>query len=287
MYNGNNFKQFTHMAILSYGQVGWRSVVAAPSGCGYADTDVCNFITAAAITDNTQQSAINTLVTDLKSANIWTKMKAIYPFVGGSASSHKFNLKDPRDLNAAFRLTFYGGGAHSSNGYQLNGSNSWGDANLVPSGVLTNNNLSIGFYSRTNRAGANRVAIGSFDSSNNSSLMIFPRYSDNKAYFGLSDYSNGSKPSVTSTLGFFQGARNNSSTQTLCNINGTNYSFTYNSISLPTTPFYVGSIGYFPATYVDSLELAFAYVGDNLSSTDLSNYYTAVQAYQTSLGRQV
>ena len=28
MYNGNNFKQFTHMAILSYGQVGWRAAAA-------------------------------------------------------------------------------------------------------------------------------------------------------------------------------------------------------------------------------------------------------------------
>ena len=31
MYNGNNFKQFTHMAILSYGQVGWRSAAATPT----------------------------------------------------------------------------------------------------------------------------------------------------------------------------------------------------------------------------------------------------------------
>ena len=263
-----------------------HGVVSSSGGVLY-DADALAFMTAASITDNTQKTAINTLVTDLKTYNIWAKMKAIYPFVGGNASSHKFNLKDPRDLNAAFRLTFYGGGTHSSNGYQLNGSNSWGDANLVPSGVLTNNNVSIGCYSRTNRTGANRVAIGSLDSSNNSSLMIYPRYPDNKAYFGLSDDSNGNTPSVTSTLGFFQGARNNSSTQTLCNINGTNYSFTYNSISLPTTPFYVGSIGYFPATYVDSLELAYAYVGDNLSSTDLSNYYTAVQLFNTTLSRQV
>ena len=52
------------MAILSYGQVGWRSAVAAPvSGI---DADAQAFITAASITDNTQKSAINTLVTQLK-----------------------------------------------------------------------------------------------------------------------------------------------------------------------------------------------------------------------------
>ena len=57
------------------------------------DTDAQAFITAAAITDPTQQAAINTLVVDLKGYSIWTKMKAVYPFVGGTAATHKFNLK--------------------------------------------------------------------------------------------------------------------------------------------------------------------------------------------------
>jgi hypothetical protein len=35
---------------------------------------------------------------------IWRKTHAIYPLLGGTASAHKFNLKDPRDLNAAYRL---------------------------------------------------------------------------------------------------------------------------------------------------------------------------------------
>jgi hypothetical protein len=80
------------------------------------DPDAQAFITAAAITDPTQQTAINTLVVDLKGYGIWTKSKALYPFVGGTASQHKFNLKDPRDLDAAFRLVFTGGWTHSSNG---------------------------------------------------------------------------------------------------------------------------------------------------------------------------
>ena len=68
------------------------------------DADAQAFITAAGITDSTQQSAIDTLVKQLKGYGIWSKMKAVYPFVGGTATTHKYNLKDPRDLNAAFRL---------------------------------------------------------------------------------------------------------------------------------------------------------------------------------------
>ena len=67
------------------------------------DTDAQAFITATGITDNTQKNSINQLVLDLKSYGVWSKIKAIYPFVGGTATTHKFNLKDPRDLDAAYR----------------------------------------------------------------------------------------------------------------------------------------------------------------------------------------
>jgi len=68
------------MAIIQNGQVAWFSGVVAPA----VDADAQAFITAANITNTTQQSAIDTLVKSLKTANIWTKMKAIYPFVGGT-----------------------------------------------------------------------------------------------------------------------------------------------------------------------------------------------------------
>ena len=95
--------------------IGWGDIHADSwsgltdiSGLPTTDPDAQAFITAAAITDPTQQAAINTLVVDLKGYSIWTKMKALYPFVGGTASAHKFNLKDPRDLDSAFRLVFSG-----------------------------------------------------------------------------------------------------------------------------------------------------------------------------------
>jgi hypothetical protein len=73
------------------------------------DPDVLAFVAASGVTDNTQKSAVNTLVTSLKEYSVWTKLNAIYPFVGGTATTHKWNLKDPRDLDAAYRLEFFGG----------------------------------------------------------------------------------------------------------------------------------------------------------------------------------
>ena len=91
------------------------------------DPDAQAFINAAGITGTTQQSAINTLVVSLKANNIWTKFDAIYPMVGGTATTHKFNLKNPADTNAAYRLSFVGGWTHSSTGALPNGTNAYAD----------------------------------------------------------------------------------------------------------------------------------------------------------------
>ena len=107
------------------------------------DTDAQAFITAAGITDSTQQNAVNQLVLDLKSYSLWTKMSAIYPFVGGTSTTHKFNLKDPRDLDVAYRLAFFGGWTHNANGITGNGTNTYAD-------TFSFSYRTIGVYSRVN-----------------------------------------------------------------------------------------------------------------------------------------
>jgi hypothetical protein len=59
------------------------------------DADAIAFLTAAGITDPTITSAICTLVTSMKANGTWTKLIAIYPFCGSTASEQKWNLKDP------------------------------------------------------------------------------------------------------------------------------------------------------------------------------------------------
>jgi hypothetical protein len=75
-------------------------------GGGGFDPDAQAFIDAAGITDATEHQAINNLVQGIKSENIWDKMSVIYPLVGGSADTCKWNLKDPRDADDAYRISF-------------------------------------------------------------------------------------------------------------------------------------------------------------------------------------
>jgi len=121
-------------------------VIAAPKfTC--TDTDALAFLQAAGITDSIISNAVCSLVVGLKADGIWNKFNAIYPFVGGTASTHKWNLKDPRDLNAAYRLTFNGGWTHDSQGIKGNGANTYADTYFT--GVLR----TMGVYMPDSRTG--------------------------------------------------------------------------------------------------------------------------------------
>jgi hypothetical protein len=82
--------------------------------------------------------------------NLWIKNKAFYGMLGGTADTHKWNWKDMRNLDAAYRLVFSGGIIHSNLGAKPNGST--GSANtFVPENVTGSlNNLSLSYNSGTN-----------------------------------------------------------------------------------------------------------------------------------------
>jgi hypothetical protein len=100
----------------------WEAEIREWAPAPSLDPDAQAFLTATGITDTTQESAVNQLVLDFKSAGIWTKMTAVYPIVGGTATTHKYNLVDPQDTDAAYRLTFNGTFTHSANGAAGGGS---------------------------------------------------------------------------------------------------------------------------------------------------------------------
>ena len=273
--------------------IGWGSVYSVSSagatdiiGTPAVDPDAQAFITAASITDPTQQSAINQLVVDLKGYNIWTKMKALYPFVGGTAAQHKWNLKDPRDLDAAFRLVFNGGWTHSSTGATPNGTNAYADTKYA---TVTNLNVSshaFGIYSRTN------------DTTGTQSYGIFegPGF-DNLIQNWIS---NGV---------FFDGASANTLTYTaspttslimLTRRSQSDWQAYRAGVSLGTRTtgcsFLTGKNFYFSArnqgdnfttAFYNKQQLAFAFLSDGLTNTESGNLYTAVQAFQVSLSRNV
>jgi hypothetical protein len=114
---------------------GLRPSVLFPSS---VDPDAFRFLEIANITDPTQAAAVSNLVVGLKGAGLWTKMQAIYPFVGGTAFSHQFNLKNPTTTDAGYRILWSGGINHTSLGVQTTATNAFGDTRLLPSRDLVN-----------------------------------------------------------------------------------------------------------------------------------------------------
>jgi len=253
-----------------------------------ADADAQLFIDAASITDSTQKSAINQLVIDLKNYGIWTKMKAIYPFVGGTASSHKFNLKDPRDLDAAFRLVFNGGITHDANGITGNSVNSYCNTFLAPVSHLSVTDNHLSFYSRTSTA--SRYDMGAADNVGISinELIMIARYqptAGTPAYYSSDGGYNCSSANLDGS-GFFNGTMDGTTQKLFRNstliasANSSGSQLTFNNI-------YIGAVNGNAAYFISDRNYAFSSIGDSLTDTDAANFYTAVQAFNTTLSRQI
>ena len=250
------------------------------------DADAQAFITAAGITDPTQQSAINTLVTDLKGYSIWTKFKAIYPIVGGTASSHKWNLKDPRDLDAAFRLTYATGVTHSSTGMTGNGSSGFANTFVNPNSNLSLNSVHLSYYSRTASTGL-QSEIGCYLSASDTGTFLSYNYSGGN-YKGLNAASTNTGSAFTPSTGFLLASRINNTNEKYYFKGSLIDNLTKASKGLITSNLYILAHNVNNMAYNYSLkECAFASIGNGLTDTEAANFYTAVQAFQTTLSRQV
>jgi hypothetical protein len=240
---------------------------ALGGGGGGVDPDAQAFITAAAITDPTQQAAINTLVVDLKGYSIWSKMKALYPIVGGTASQHKFNLKDPRDLDAAFRLVFSGGWTHNSNGFTGNAINTEALTKLIPLTSLSTTSGSLGFYLR------NTILSNTYDFSPGvGNAFGIALYVDTRYYMYGGFTSIGGTPSAA-----FYG---------ISRVGGTHKGYRNGSVNMTSTS--TATLNANELKFNTNLRnYAFGYIADGLTDAENTNLYTAVQAFQTTLGRQV
>jgi hypothetical protein len=243
------------------------------------------FISAAGITDPTQQNAIDALVVGLKTDGLWTKMKAIYPFVGGTATTHKFNLKDPRDLDAAFRLVFNGGWTHSSTGATPNGTNGYADTKLNENTTMTLNNIHMSVYSRTNNT-ISSCDIGCLDSSTLYGTHIIP-YSGGNAAIRNTDLSTGFT-ATESTAGLFINSRI-SSAQSKYFYNASLFNTVVSpSISKSNQVYFLSARNTAGiATLFSNKQAAFASIGDGLLDSEASALYNHVQNFQLALNRAV
>jgi hypothetical protein len=253
------------------------------------DNDVKAFIGAgvANISNPTIINALNQLVLDLKKTFIWNKMLAIFPFVGGNATAHLRNLRQP----ALFSITWTGGVIHDSNGVTFNGINGRGNFNRNVFGTMGANNASFGLYSRTSgTTNANSFDMGCNLSSLTSRFLLKIREVGDVSNVQLNDETGSS---ITTTVVDGSGlhiASRTSSTFLYRGWNGQTIatSTISNSGTHPNNSMFIGARN--NAGVADGFtdrNIAFAFYGNGLTETDNEILYKIVQKFQTLLGRQV
>jgi hypothetical protein len=267
--------------LIKYVALGDRLVASNPFTFTDVDPDAQAFIDVTGIS-GANATAINNLVVNLKNQNLWGDMLAIYPMIGGTATTHKYNLKDPQDTNGAFRLNFQGGWTHDSSGAKPDGvSGTYADTFFVPQTHFAGlNDAHLSFYSFTNNAAAVDIEIGATNASAVGETLIAMRFSDGNQYVFVNGVGQqGGAPGNSN--GYMVGVRNG--TNTLGYKNGTQV---INSVATPaftSRALYLaaqndGTTGFRNSTRGCS----FSSIGYGLDGVALS---TVVNNYQTELGR--
>lgn len=231
-----------------------------------------------------EQTAINKLVVDLKAYGLWDSMKAIYPMVGASAAACAQNLK-----SSSFTGAFTSGWTFSNTGVNGNTVNTYMNTGLIPSTHLTLNNTHQSLYIRN----TGNLGIDDFGSNvlTNSFRVIIKDGSTNRfvATQGSSATTIDLNNAVPDSRGFFIMSRQSSIlfNAKRNNINlGTNTNL--NVGALPNVAIALGALNN-NGSFVNfsARQYALASIGDGLNDTQATNLYIAVQAFQTTLSRQV
>lgn len=254
------------------------------SSIGQIDADAQAFFdrvtTAGGSLSTTEQEAVNTLVVQMKADGIWTKMKAIYPMVGASAAACAQNLK-----SSSFTGSFSAGWTFASTGVTPNGTSATFNTNFNPlSESLNVNSNHHSVYLRTNNIQQQRVDIGQNDNQW-LSACYWPIVGG-----GVIIYN----PTVTNSLIVSTAGSNNLNINTrrsstdFCFFNNNVKRGTVtavNALSFANANVHIGSAG--GAVFYSNRENCFGSIGDGLTDTQASDFYTAVQAFNTTLSRQV
>lgn len=262
-----------YTAVQTFNQTLNRSVGPQIVSDADAQAYINRVYTAGGTLTNTEASAVNQLVIDMKTAGIWTAMRAVYPMVGASAAACAQNLK-----SSSFTGAFSSGWTFTSNGVQGNGTSTYFDTTLNPTGTLSTTSAHMSFYSRTN------INESKYDmASNNYSVIVY----GNTFYVNLTGSGIFTASySVANTLGFYLGARTNDT-----NVNG----YRNGTKVIDNAPL-ISQIGTQTTLLgarttsggdVSAKQYAFASIGDGLTDTQAASLYTAAQAFNTTLSRQV
>lgn len=229
---------------------------------------------------------LSSLIRGLQNAGVWDKYLAIYPFYPGltpSANNHRWNIKNPQDTTAAYRITWSGTVSHTTTGIS-SASEGHGLTNLIPSTAgMSASSATIAAYTTIDTV-FNAVIVGT--ESNGAEWAVSMSGSPTGTFYPAI-VSNGSYPNVEITTGgLFHATRLDAST-ILGYKNGIEVvNAAQGSTAVPNISFAL--LGKNTTVGIDATStqiLRYAAIGAGITAIEAADEYTAVQEYQTALGR--
>jgi hypothetical protein len=252
------------------------------------DPDALAFLIAADITNPTIRLAINTLVITMKSNGLWTKMDAIYPFVGGTATTHKFNLKNPADTDAAYRISFSGGWTHSASaGIIPNGTNTSGNTFFSYTTGTAINSFALSTWTTTTTMQANLGGLFTFGAATSefNSYAVIQNRTNLNWYSNMGADAQGASSSFSNVgqNGLIVGSRTSTTSNKVYRNNVLRTTNT--STNTGTWPARNVHFGNPVSNQYTTMNSIFASISTGLTDDDVTNLYNAVNTMQTTLGR--
>jgi len=266
------------------GRVGAIGVVSPASigiggggGGGYDSSAAALIAAFSTPATSARMSAINSLIVALKSAGVWTKLDILYVLAAHDAQAGRLNWKVP----ASFALVEVNSPTFTTDqGYAGNGTTSYLNTQFTPStnGVnLTQNSATIGVWSRTAAAqGASTFG----NATGTGSLLVAPRITGDNFNYRVNQTTTAATAN-TDGSGHYAASRSASNaTQGYKNGATAGSAGSVASAALPSVALNIGRV----ASGFSDAQVAAAYAGGNLTSTEHANLHSALNAYMTAVG---
>ena len=255
------------------------------------DADAAAYLSAVVSAGGTVTSpmsaATNNMFLALKSNGLYSLIDCMYPVLGGTAGSHKFNAINPIDTNGAYRLTFAGVWTHNASGMTTNGlastyADSYYNAQLVVSGAA---DQSISIYT-TNQSSKGVQDIGSTNTTAGTiEVGIYTSFGGSSFIPNIKSAASGyltySQPTQQG-IGYY--VASSTGTNTLGTKDG---ALVVNAAQIPAftnLTHYVGNTNG-NVNNGNPSTIIFASFGRQLTSAQMTTLSSIINAFQTALGR--
>ena len=234
--------------------------------------------------DATMSAATNTLFTELKSNGIYSKLTAMYPILGGTQNAHAVEALSP---GGSYTLGFSGTWSHTSSGADPVSSSPYATTGLIPSSTYVGNAMSFGVYTTESNTAGDKYHLGAYVDNNNftacggrSGSVVY--YNENNTFFTISD---------ATSEGFLTASSDGANVDTRLFRSGSlvgSKSGAIRGTALASVQMYIGALNLNNSYYSSSnVNTNFVFFGEYLTSTEIGNFETIVQSFNTSLSRQV